>query len=84
MTNTRSADTTDPKELSARGTGVDLQKLIGQKDYLGWKRDFKLVAQAKGLWGIIDGIEDIPGKPDRLSQRKMDAPTTSGCEFDVI
>ncbi|KAK7729318.1 hypothetical protein SLS63_006191 [Diaporthe eres] len=65
MTNERPADNVSPKELSALGTGVDLQKLTGQKNYLSWKRDFKLVAQAKGLWEIIAGTEKILMKPDR-------------------
>lgn len=52
-----------PDELSAEGTGVALERLTGQKNYLRWCRAFKLVAQCKGIWDLYTGEEGILDKP---------------------
>ncbi|OBT54919.1 hypothetical protein VE04_06572 [Pseudogymnoascus sp. 24MN13] len=51
--------------LSTADTGIDLERLQGQQNYLRWCRDFKIVAQAKGVWQIISSVESIMKKPDR-------------------
>lgn len=52
-------------DLSAAGTGVDLQRLTGQVNYLRFKRDFQIVAMTKGVWDVIEGTEPILPKPNR-------------------
>ena len=50
--------------LSSEGTGVNLQVLKGQVNYLQWWRDFQVVAQAKGFFDIITGREAIYAPPN--------------------
>ena len=50
--------------LSAENTGVNLQVLRGQVNYLQWWRDFQVVAQAKGFFDIITGREIIYAPPN--------------------
>ena len=52
-------------ELSSHDTGVDLQKLKGQDNYVRWSRDFKVMAEVKGVWKVITGDEPILSKPLR-------------------
>lgn len=51
--------------LNSNNLGVDLQKLVGQQNYLSWSRDFKIVAQSKNVWKLLTGSEEILQKPDR-------------------
>ena len=50
--------------LSSEGTGVNLQVLKGQVNYLQWWRDFQVVAQAKGFFDIFTGRETIWAPPN--------------------
>ena len=50
---------------SSNSNAVRLQVLRGQDNYIPWVRDFKLVANAEGVWGFYDGTEKILAKPDR-------------------
>lgn len=43
------------KNLSADGTGVNLEVLRGQQNFNRWARDFQAVSQAKGVWDAITG-----------------------------
>ncbi|KFX96088.1 hypothetical protein V490_03519 [Pseudogymnoascus sp. VKM F-3557] len=51
--------------LSTADTGIDLERLQGQQNYIRWARDFKLVAQAKGVWRLITGAEALLPRPHR-------------------
>ena len=50
--------------LSTKGTGVSLQILKGQVNYLQWWRDFQVVAQAKGFFDIFTGKEIVYAPPN--------------------
>lgn len=50
--------------LSAQGTGVNLQVLRGQQNFIRWARDFQVVAQARGLWDVISGRERAHAPPN--------------------
>jgi hypothetical protein len=39
--------------------------LTGQQNYTRWRRDFRVVAESKGVWNIITGKEKILPKPER-------------------
>lgn len=52
------------KQLSADGTGVNLEILKGQQNFNRWARDFQAVAQAKGVWDIFDGSCVVVDPPD--------------------
>jgi len=51
-------------DFSAQDTGIDLEKLKGQDNYIRWSRDFRLIADVKGVWKIITGEEEILTKPE--------------------
>lgn len=42
-------------DFNCTDTGVNLQRLVGQVNFLRLKRDFKVVAICKGFWSVIDG-----------------------------
>ncbi|MCJ1260129.1 hypothetical protein MMC24_007969 [Lignoscripta atroalba] len=52
-------------ELSLQDTGVDLQRLKGQDNYVRWSRDFKVIAEVKGVWKVVTEEEPILTKPLR-------------------
>lgn len=52
------------KQLSADGTGVNLEILKGQHNFNRWARDFQAVAQAKGVWDAINGSLTVVEPPD--------------------
>jgi len=52
-------------ELSIKDSGVDLTRLTGQENYHQWIRNFKLIADLKGVWGIISREDDAVTKPVR-------------------
>ena len=44
-------------DLFTSEAGVSLQILTGQSNYNKWMRDFKMVANAKGVWKLYSGEE---------------------------
>lgn len=69
----------DVLTLSAEGTGVNLQILKGQQNFLRWSRDFQIVVQVKGLWDVICEREPLyasPNASDFDSDEVDETPTT--------
>ena len=63
------------KQLSADGTGVNLEILKGQHNFNRWARDFQAVAQAKGVWDAINGSLTPVEPPDWDQYTSGDAKT---------
>lgn len=54
--------------------------LRGQENFTSWKRDLKAAAEAKNLWGLIEGTEEVPTKPTRPSRPTPPQRKTSRVE----
>ena len=52
-------------DLTADGSGVDLERLRGQDNYHSWSQDFQLLAELKGVWELYTGDEVALNKPNR-------------------
>ena len=63
-------------DLSAGEFGVSLQRLTGQENYNQWLRDFKVIAQLKGVWKFYTGEESILTKPNRDTYLKSKTKRT--------
>ena len=68
-------------DLSAGEFGVSLQRLTGQENYNQWLRDFKVIAQLKGVWKFYTGEESILTKPNRDTYLKSKIKRTGA---DVV
>ena len=51
--------------MSAFKESISFQRLSGQDSYLQWSRDFKVVAEGKGVIGLYLGTTPILELPDR-------------------
>jgi hypothetical protein len=45
--------------------GMKFQTLVGQSNFNRWLRDFKSIADEKGLWGLFIGGDEILKEPLR-------------------
>jgi hypothetical protein len=55
----------DMSDLFTGEAGVSLRILTGQSNYNKWLRDFKMVANAKGVWKLYSREEEVLTAPDR-------------------
>ena len=60
-------------DLSAGDVDVTLLRLTGHGNYNQWVRDFRVVAELKGVWKFYTGEEKILSKPDQDSYLKPKA-----------
>ena len=70
-------------DLSAGEFGVSLQRLTGQDNYNQWLRDFRVIAQLKGVWKFYNGKEPILAKPNRDTYLRTKSKRT-GADVAVI
>ena len=71
-------------DLLVNESGIKLQVLKGQKNYVRWSRDFKLIAQLKGVWNIISGEEPILLRPQKQDYFNAMKPTKKRGTDDTI